>query len=124
MSAGFSATPAELSLVNEIFKKYDTAKLGVITGEVAVRAFQGAKVQPSVLGEIWSVADEENNGWLSKKGVAIALRLIGYAQKGDKITVELVSKREFSVIDSAVLAHPSHSRSCPYNRGNFIRFHK
>lgn len=93
-SSSFSPTQAELSLVNQIFNQHDTQKLGILTGDVAVRVFGGAKLQPATLGEIWSISDEENNGWLSKKGVAIALRLIGWAQKGEKVSTDLISKRE------------------------------
>ena len=41
-----------------------------------------SNLPPSVLGEIWTFADADNNGWLTKKGVAVAVRLIGWAQKG------------------------------------------
>ncbi|KAF5386588.1 hypothetical protein D9615_001706 [Tricholomella constricta] len=92
MSTKFSPTPAELSLVAQIFNQADPQKLGILTGDVAVKVFGGAKLQPTVLGEIWSIADEDNNGWLARKGVAIALRLMGWAQKGEKITQELVYK--------------------------------
>ncbi|KAJ3762961.1 hypothetical protein EV360DRAFT_34604 [Lentinula raphanica] len=96
-STSFSPTQAELSLVNQIFNQYDTQKLGIITGDVAVRVFGGAKLHPTILGEIWSITDEENKGWLSRKGVSIAMRLIGWAQKGEKISTDLISKREFLV---------------------------
>ncbi|KAG5645048.1 hypothetical protein DXG03_007227 [Asterophora parasitica] len=92
MSTKFAPTPAELSLVSQIFNQADPQKLGILTGDVAVKVFGGAKLQPTVLGEIWSIADEDNNGWLARKGVAIALRLIGWAQKGEKITQDLVYK--------------------------------
>ncbi|KAJ3765458.1 hypothetical protein FB446DRAFT_850129 [Lentinula raphanica] len=91
-STSFSPTQAELSLVNQIFNQYDTQKLGIITGDVAVRVFGGAKLHPTILGEIWSITDEENKGWLSRKGVSIAMRLIGWAQKGEKISTDLISK--------------------------------
>ncbi|KAF8078166.1 hypothetical protein FPV67DRAFT_38614 [Lyophyllum atratum] len=87
----FTPTSAELALVTQIFNQADPQKLGILTGDVAVKVFGGAKLQPTVLGEIWSIADEDNNGWLPRKGVAIALRLIGWAQKGEKITQELVN---------------------------------
>lgn len=95
MPPGFQATTAELALVNQIFAQADTQKIGILTGDVAVNIFGGAKLPPTVLGEIWSLADEENNGWLSKKGVAIAVRLMGWAQKGDKVDASLINKREF-----------------------------
>ncbi|KAG6874326.1 hypothetical protein C0995_001551 [Termitomyces sp. Mi166 len=88
----FSPTPAELALVSQIFNKSDTQKLGILTGDVAVKVFGGAKLSPTVLGEIWSIADEDNNGWLPRKGVAIALRLMGWAQKGETITPDLIFK--------------------------------
>ncbi|KAF9452834.1 hypothetical protein P691DRAFT_148520 [Macrolepiota fuliginosa MF-IS2] len=92
MSAIFSATPAELSLVNRIFAQADKQKLGILTGDVAVNVFSGAKLPGPVLGEIWSIADEENNGWLSKTGAAKALRLIAHAQKGEKPSPVLLTK--------------------------------
>ncbi|KAG6879045.1 hypothetical protein C0992_005670 [Termitomyces sp. T32_za158] len=88
----FSPTHTELALVSQIFNKVDTQKLGILTGDVAVNVFGGAKLPPTVLGEIWSIADEDNNGWLPRKGVAVALRLIGWAQKGETITPDLVFK--------------------------------
>ncbi|KAG6878787.1 hypothetical protein C0993_008086 [Termitomyces sp. T159_Od127] len=88
----FSPTPAELALVSQIFTKVDTQKLGILTGDVAVKVFGGAKLPPTVLGEIWSIADEDNNGWLPRKGVAIALRLMGWAQKGETVVPDLVFK--------------------------------
>lgn len=95
MSASFRASPAELDLVNQIFSKADKPKQGILKGDVAVEVFNGAKLAGSVLGEIWSIADEENNGWLSKTGTAKALRLIGHAQKGSKVSPTLLTKCEF-----------------------------
>ncbi|KAF9532422.1 hypothetical protein CPB83DRAFT_807813 [Crepidotus variabilis] len=92
MSSSFSATPAELTLVSQLFAKADPQKLGVLTGDVAVRIFGGAKLAPITLGEIWNIADEDNHGWLSKKNVAVAVRLIGWAQKGEKLSKSLLNK--------------------------------
>ncbi|KAJ3572813.1 hypothetical protein NP233_g2832 [Leucocoprinus birnbaumii] len=92
MSASFTATPAELALVNQIFAQADKQKLNILNGDVAVQVFGGAKLPGTVLGEIWNIADEENNGWLSRTGTAKALRLIGHAQKGTKVSSALLSK--------------------------------
>ncbi|TRM59402.1 hypothetical protein BD626DRAFT_550246 [Schizophyllum amplum] len=108
MSTSFSPSPAELALVNQIFAQGDPQKLGVLTGDVAVRIFGGAKLQPATLGEIWNLSDEDNKGWLSKKGVAVAVRLMGWAQKGEKVSKALLSKPgPLPVIDgvSAVTQH-------------------
>ncbi|KAG9318144.1 hypothetical protein JVU11DRAFT_217 [Chiua virens] len=92
MSSHFTPTPPELALVNQIFAQVDTQKVGILTGDVAVRVFGGAKLSPSALGEIWNIADEDNNGFLTRKGVAVAVRLIGWAQKGEKISQALLNK--------------------------------
>lgn len=96
MSSTFSPTTAELALVSLIFDQGDPQKHGILTGDVAVKVFAGAKLEPNILGDIWSIADEHNNGWLPKKGVAIAVRLIGWAQKGEKVTKTLINKRQCS----------------------------
>ncbi|KAG1774243.1 hypothetical protein EV702DRAFT_1125856 [Suillus placidus] len=92
MSSNFAPTPAELALVNQIFTQADTQKIGILTGDVAVKVFQGANLAPTVLGEIWNISDDDNNGFLTKKGVSIAVRLMGYAQKGQKVDKSLVNK--------------------------------
>ncbi|KAF8894436.1 hypothetical protein BD779DRAFT_1501043 [Infundibulicybe gibba] len=92
MPPSFSPSPAETALVNQIFVQGDPAKIGIVTGEVAVKLFGGAKLPPTVLGEIWSIADEDNKGWLSKKGVSVAVRLMGWAQKGEKVSADLLNK--------------------------------
>ena len=90
MSTSFSPTPAELALVNQIFAQGDPQKLGVLTGEVAVRIFGGAKLPPATLGEVWNIADEDNKGWLSKKGVAVAEKIM-IVQRDNGNRVEYVS---------------------------------
>ncbi|KAJ6547158.1 hypothetical protein B0H19DRAFT_1211812 [Mycena capillaripes] len=92
MAASFSPSPAELALTAQIFAHADPNKLGALTGDVAVKVFAGANLSPTVLGEIWQISDESNNGWLSQKGVAMAVRLMGHAQKGEKVTAALLSK--------------------------------
>lgn len=92
MTSHFTPTPAELALVNQIFTQADPQKIGILTGDVAVRLFSGAKLAPTVLGEIWSIADEDNNGFLTRKGVAVAVRLMSWAQKGEKISQALLNK--------------------------------
>jgi epidermal growth factor receptor substrate 15 len=90
----FTPSAAELALVAQIFAKADPQKIGILTGDAALKVFGGAKLSPIVLGEIWNIADEDNNGWLPRKSVAIAVRLMGWAQKGETITVALINKRE------------------------------
>jgi epidermal growth factor receptor substrate 15 len=90
----FTPSSAELALVTQIISKADSQKLDLLTGDAALKVFEGAKLPPTVLREIWSIADEGNNGWLAHRGVAIAVRLMGWAQKGETVTKALVNKRE------------------------------
>ncbi|KAI0057121.1 hypothetical protein BV25DRAFT_1863870, partial [Artomyces pyxidatus] len=92
MASNISLNAGEVSLVNQIFAKNDPQKFGVITGDLAVSIFSGAKLPSATLGEIWSIADSENQGFLTRNGVAVAVRLIGWAQKGDKVSEALVEK--------------------------------
>ena len=94
MATLFSPTQGELAFVNQIFTKHDPQKFGIITGDVAVRIFGGANLGANVLGQIWGIADADNQGFLTRKGVSIALRLVGWAQKGETVSADLVNKRE------------------------------
>jgi epidermal growth factor receptor substrate 15 len=95
MSSSFSPTPGELALTNAIFAKADTQKLGILTGDVAVEAFSGSKLAPTVLGEIWGMSDKENQGFLTRKQVAVAVRLMGWAQKGEPVSEALIDRRAY-----------------------------
>ncbi|KIM88114.1 hypothetical protein PILCRDRAFT_248113 [Piloderma croceum F 1598] len=88
----FTPSSAELGLVTQIIAKADSQKLGLLTGDAALKVFEGTKLPPTILREIWSIADEGNNGWLAHKEVAIAVRLMGWAQKGEVVTKALINK--------------------------------
>jgi epidermal growth factor receptor substrate 15 len=96
MATDFSLTQGETALINQIFDKHDPQKFGVITSEVAVNIFRSANLSATTLGQIWGIADANNQGFLTRKGVSVAVRLIGWAQKGETITGDLVNKREHS----------------------------
>lgn len=94
MASALSPTQGEVALVNQIFAKHDPQKFGVITGDVAVNVFGGANLSAGTLGQIWGIADTDNQGFLTRKGVSIAVRLVGWAQKGEVISSDLLNKRE------------------------------
>lgn len=81
----------------QLFQQADTERLGVVTGEIAVRFFEKTKVAPNVLGEIWQIADSENRGLLTKAGFSVALRLIGHYQAGREPSPELAFRRTYPV---------------------------
>lgn len=85
-------SPEERRLFGQLFSAADTEKIGVVTGEVAVKFFEKTRLPPDVLGEIWQIADSENRGLLTPAGFGIVLRLIGYAQAGRPVSAELALK--------------------------------
>ncbi|KAF5353565.1 hypothetical protein D9756_008099 [Leucocoprinus leucothites] len=91
-STSFTATPAELSLVDQIFAREVEQNGWILRGGAAVRVFSGTKLRYRVLGDIWAIVDEEDNGWLSKTGTAKALRLIGHAQSGAEASPALLNE--------------------------------
>lgn len=82
-------TPDEKRVFQHLFQQADTEKLGVITGEIAVKFFERTKLAPAVLGEIWQIADTENRGLLTMAGFCQVLRLIGHYQAGRDPSPEL-----------------------------------
>ncbi|KAK9357901.1 hypothetical protein V1504DRAFT_462846 [Lipomyces starkeyi] len=85
-------TSEERSTYGQLFKSLDTESLGVVTGEAARTLFERSGLSPLVLGRIWQIADDQNNGFLNQTGFAIALRLIGYVQSGQRLAPELASQ--------------------------------
>ncbi|KAI8943534.1 hypothetical protein NX059_001530 [Plenodomus lindquistii] len=108
-------TPEEKRIFQYLFQQADTEKLGVITGEIAVKFFERTKLAPAVLGEIWQIADTENRGLLTMAGFCQVLRLIGHYQAGRDPAPELafrpapLPKFEGLSIPSAPAAAPSFS---------------
>jgi epidermal growth factor receptor substrate 15 len=98
--ASFTPTLAEVALVTQIFLKADPQKKGILTGDAALEVFgpQRAKLPLTILAAIWSIVDGSGNGLLSRKEIAIAVRLMGWAQKGEKVTMALIDKRECDAI--------------------------
>lgn len=104
----FAPTPPEQQLVTALFNIGDPQKLGIINGDSAVKLLSGAKVSPDVLGEIWAIADSDNNGFLTKKGAAVLVRLLGWAQKGEAVSEDLLNKvGPLPTIDGLPLPKPA-----------------
>jgi epidermal growth factor receptor substrate 15 len=103
-----------------LFSKADTDQLGVLVGEKAVAfvstrsiasssqlgqqtlliflslhflcgQFAHSSLPPTILGEIWQLADQDNAGFLTRHQFDIALRLIGKAQRGLPVNEQAIS---------------------------------
>ena len=102
----FTSSPAELALVAKIFAKADPRNTGVVTADAAIKIIGGSNLSVEVLGNIWDIADKDNNGRLSRKGVAVAVRLIGWAQQGKlNVTEASANRRECTTSNGAVRNH-------------------
>ena len=116
----FTPSPQEVALVNQIFVQTDSQKLGVVTGEAAVKIFGGTKLSPTVLAEVWNLADEDNKGVLTRKDVAVAVRLLGHAQRGERISEALIHKRTSQALTfrclTSLLTTSAYRGSAPYYR--------
>ncbi|KAK9479539.1 hypothetical protein V1514DRAFT_366826 [Lipomyces japonicus] len=87
-----SLTIDERSLYGQLFKSIDRESLGIVTGEAARSLFERSGLSPLVLGRIWQIADDQNNGFLNQTAFALALRLIGYVQNGQRLSPELAAQ--------------------------------
>lgn len=96
MSSGFVPSPQEITLTNQIFEKYGAQQLDKITEANAVEFFRSSGLTDQVLQTVWGIAHNGDNGFLTRNGVQIALRLIGHAQRGERVTDELLSKGEWT----------------------------
>jgi epidermal growth factor receptor substrate 15 len=65
-----------------------------LPGHDALPFLTSSGLPPQTLGEVWAIADPENNGFLTREGWYKAARVIGWLQKGNKTQVDnsLVSK--------------------------------
>ncbi|CAN6637962.1 EH domain-containing and endocytosis protein 1 [Trichomonascus vanleenenianus] len=88
-SARISLSADEKKLYGRLFKQGDPEGLGIVTGEVARTLFERSGLPPNVLGEIWQIADTENQGFLDQVGFSLALRIVGKVQAGEPVSPAL-----------------------------------
>ncbi|KAK9460641.1 uncharacterized protein V1516DRAFT_604030, partial [Lipomyces oligophaga] len=87
-----SLSSEERSLYSQLFRSLDVSNSGVISGDVARTLLERSGLSPLVLGRIWQIADAQNNGFLNHNGFAVALRLIGHVQNGQRLVPELAAQ--------------------------------
>lgn len=52
-------SPEERRLFGQLFSAADTDKIGVVTGEVAVKFFEKTRLLPDILGEVGDFQEKE-----------------------------------------------------------------
>ncbi|CAF9934562.1 MAG: hypothetical protein HETSPECPRED_009268 [Heterodermia speciosa] len=114
-------SPEERRYFGQLFSAADTDKIGVVTGEVAVKFFEKTRLPPTVLGEIWQIADTENRGLLTPPGFGMVLRLIGYAQAGRSVSFDLALQPGGPLPKFDGIAGPTTPSSPPGNLAGPLR---
>jgi epidermal growth factor receptor substrate 15 len=89
-----SYSQQEKSYYDQLFSVIDKTDSGVLPGQDALPFLVSSNLPQQTLGEVWALADPENNGFLTKEAWYRAARLIGWMQKGGQTQVDesLVSK--------------------------------
>ncbi|WWC66844.1 uncharacterized protein I206_100751 [Kwoniella pini CBS 10737] len=81
-------TPQEKQYYDQLFAIIDKDNTGILPGQDAYPFLTSSNLPTTTLGEVWALADPENNGFLTKDGWYRAARTIGWIQKGGASTVD------------------------------------
>lgn len=90
VASALNLTPAERQSFAQLYSMADSTNAGVVTGDAAVKFFEGFKLPTLTLGQIWSIADSGNNGFLTFNSFAVAMRLTARAQRGESVNEQAV----------------------------------
>ncbi|KAJ1982992.1 hypothetical protein H4R34_001534 [Dimargaris verticillata] len=88
----WTPSSAEAGYFARLFRTVDTDNAGHIMGHQAVPFFTRSGLPPTVLGEIWELADTQHNGRLDPTAFSIAMKLIALAQNGEQATLANLPK--------------------------------
>ncbi|KAJ1980104.1 hypothetical protein H4R35_001245 [Dimargaris xerosporica] len=91
-TGAWAPTSAEAECYARLFRTVDTDNAGHIMGHQAVPFFTKSGLPPTVLGEIWELADTQHNGRLDPTAFSIAMKLIALAQNGEQATLANLPK--------------------------------
>ncbi|KAK7060205.1 hypothetical protein VNI00_000970 [Paramarasmius palmivorus] len=82
-------SPDETTVLDRILSN---AANDTLEPDAAVELFLQSGLTPEVLADVWGLADKESKGYLSREEVMVALRLMGWAQRGVPVKHELSDK--------------------------------
>lgn len=78
----------------------DPHGLGSVPRHTAESLFEGANLPSDIMHQVWEIANVEDNDSYGKYCVAIAVRLVGYAQRGETVNDKCVLTRMSRSISS------------------------
>lgn len=91
MAATSSAKMNEDSIVLQLMARVglEDIRPQVLFANKAIEAFSGTGLKPEVLSAIWDITDGNQKGYLVKDEILAALRLVGWAQAGSAVSLDL-----------------------------------
>lgn len=127
VASALNLTPAERQSFAQLYSMADSTNSGVVTGDAAVKFFEGFKLPTLKLGQIWSIADSGNNGFLTFNSFGVAMRLTARAQRGESVDEQAVHipgeppVHEGLLMPSDVPGSSSVSLISPEDKARFMR---
>lgn len=88
----FAASDDEADLAAQLLKIAKCEQAGALPPNVAVDLFGRSGLTVEQLRDIWNLADQNGSGDLSKDELAMAIRLMGWAQAGEAFDSGLLHK--------------------------------
>lgn len=85
-AGGFGAPVAfsskESAFYQQLFESVDLSGAGIVTAQAGADLLSRSGLPRAVLSKIWGIADSKQEGFLSREGFFLALRLVAHTQAG------------------------------------------
>ena len=91
LSEEFSATDEELQLSSRLLETNNWHNADRLSVDAAISIFKQSGLTFKQLRDIWTIADKEGSGSLSKHELAVAIRLMGWVQAGQPLHEDLLA---------------------------------
>lgn len=88
----FLATEDELNLATRLLEMNSWNRTESLSVDTAIGIFKQNGLSFKQLREIWSIADKDGSGKLSRNELAIVIRLMGWVQAGETLDESLLKR--------------------------------
>lgn len=97
-SQTFIATEDELQLAEKLLEINNWKRSDSLSVDTALGIFKQTGLSFKQLREIWTIADKNGAGSLSRDELTVAIRLMGWVQSGAHLSEGLLAQRQYFVI--------------------------
>jgi len=91
MVGGWPISDQESAFYQQLFEAVDAAGTGFVGAPAGAALLARSGLPRQVLGKIWETADSRQEGFLSREGFFLALRLVAHAQAGSPFVPALTA---------------------------------